>query len=939
MQDITQVSDNVPTAASFSDLPGNTIADYLLLSVLGEGGFGVVFEAEQSEPIQRRVALKLIKRGMGAHEFVQRFEAERQTLALMDHPHIARVLDAGSSEDGRPFLVMELVEGSAITDFCDRERLDVHARLRLFVQVCEAIQHAHGKGIIHRDLKPSNVLVSFQDGRPFAKVIDFGIAKALGGRREGDCAQTAIGMLIGTPAYMSPEQAAGSRDIDTRSDIYALGVMLYELLTYNTPLDVETLRDANLFEIQRIISEAEPLSPSDRLSGEHDSLAGIQGHGRIAPDQLRRVLRGELDWIVMKAIDKDRARRYETASEFAADIRRFLEGRPVLAAPPSASYRLRKFVRRHSIAVSAAALVLLALAGGVAGIAWQARIASERAAELAEMAAFEQERFSLIDPAAAGGRLSEDVLEAYAAALKESIPDNPEQQAVALAAFEQAWESINATDRARRLIDSTILQPAVAAAEQRFSSRPALKADLLLTLAERYSAFGQQEATLRLIESALAARREAFGEDHPKTLDAHAELGMAQFQSGRLAAAERTLREVLASAERLHGEYERETLAVLAALGSVLQERGQLDEAEQLIRRAHALRMAHLGADDPDTLGSLNDLALLLLAEGELEEAEQRFREALAGYRKQFGDKDPNSLALLGNLAGVLQEQGRLDEAEAMFREQLESDRALLGAEHPDTLTALNNLAVLLIERGEPDTAARMLAGALESQRRLLGAKHPSTLTTLSNLAIIEADRGRPAAALGAAAEALRISRSLYGNRHPSTLGLISDVGSLQHELGQLQPAIEHLREAWERRQQLHGERDPDALVAALDLARALNDAGRSADTRALLDPLQLAIREHYATADATRIGQWLTETARADIETGRFSAAEDALLQARELLIPLADESPRSTADNLRALEQLYTAWDAAAPNAGHAAQAARWRSERAMLEGQYPQ
>ncbi|MCK7593727.1 serine/threonine-protein kinase [Pseudomarimonas salicorniae] len=935
MQDITQVSDKIPEPSRFQDLPGSSVGGYLLLSVLGEGGFGVVFEAEQSKPIQRRVALKLIKRGMGAHEFVQRFEAERQTLALMDHPHIARVLDAGSSEDGRPFLVMELVEGSAITEFCDQQRLDVHARLSLFVQVCEAIQHAHGKGIIHRDLKPNNVLVSLQDGRPFAKVIDFGIAKALGARSAADGAQTAIGMLIGTPAYMSPEQAAGSRDIDTRSDIYALGVMLYELLTYNTPLDVETLRDANVFEIQRIISEVEPLSPSNRLSGDHDSLAGISGHGRLAPDQLRRLLRGELDWIVMKAIDKDRTRRYETASEFAADIRRFLAGRPVLAAPPSAGYRLRKFMRRHAIAVGAAALLLLALTGGVAGIAWQARIAGERAAQLAEMVAFDQEIFSRIDPASAGGQLSQDVLTAYAETLQDSMPHSPEQRAAALAAFEEAWQSINATDRARRLIDSTILQPAVAASEERFGGRPALKADLLLTLAERYAAFGQQETSLELVRDALTARREALGEDHSETLSARADLGRLQFQTGRLATAERTLRSVLAGFRRLLGEHDRETLSVLADLGSVLQERGQHGEAERLIRRAHALRHEHLGPSDPDTLQSLNDLALLLQADGQLEEAEQRLRQALQDYRERFDDEDPNVLALLGNLAGVLQDMGQLDEAETMFRKQLENERRLLGEQHPDTLTSLNNLAILLHERGKDEEAVRMLSSTLENQKRILGSQHPATLNTLSNLAIIEHDRGRPAVALPLAAQALRISRSLYGNAHPSTLSLIGDVGGLHHELDQLGPAIAYLQEAWERRRALHGAADPDALVAALNYSRALNDAGRSAEAQALLGPLEDALRDHFAELDATRIGQWLTETARADLAAGRFSAAEAALLKARQILEPLAAESPRSTADNLLALEALYTEWNRLQPTPRQAGQAAHWRAERqAMTE-----
>jgi serine/threonine protein kinase len=938
MNDATQVSDHAPEPGSFRDLPGSCIGGFLLLRELGEGGFGLVFEAEQAEPIRRRVALKLIKRGMGAHEFRQRFEAERQTLALMDHPHIARVLDAGRSDDGRPFLVMELVEGEAITDFCERQRLDVRARLGLFVQVCEAIQHAHSKGIIHRDLKPSNVLVSLQDGRPFAKVIDFGIAKALGERGDIDSAQTAVGMLIGTPAYMSPEQATGSRDIDIRADIYALGVMLYELLTQRTPLDATTLRDANLFELQRIISEVEPLRPSDRLGRTDDAQAGAALANRGEAERLRRLLRGELDWIVMKAIDKDRARRYQTASEFAADLRRFLEGRPVLAAPPSAVYRLRKFVRRHAVAVGGAGMVLLALLIGLAGVVWQARLARERAADLADMAAFEQEMFSQIDPAAAGGQLSEDVLAAYAEALEETAASDPQQRTAMLSAFEQAWRRINATDRARKLIDRTILQPAALAIEQRFAGRPALKADLLLTLADRYATFGQHGAALGLIEAALAARQQAFGERHPETLAARADLGRMQRLAGQLAVAEATLREVLVQARQMLGERHPLTLSGIADLGSVLQDRGQLQEAEGLIRQALALRREQLGAADQETLESLNDLAILLQMEGKLEEAEQLFREALDGYRMRFGATDSNALALLGNLAGVLQDQGRLDEAEAMFREELASNRQLLGDAHPNTLTSINNLAVLLHQRGHAEDAIRLLGNALAGLRDSLGTQHPYTLLTLGNLARVQQLHGQTDAALEAAEEALRISRSLYGNAHPETLLLIGDVGALLHRQGQLQPAIAHLREAWERRTQRDGPGDPGALLAALDLARALNDAGQARAVRSLLLPIAAAIREQYATQDPARIAQWLTETARADLATGRFSEAESALLEARALLDPLAAESPRSHTDNLRALQALYTAWQQQQPSRERAAKLAHWQASTAAAGAKNP-
>ncbi len=351
---------------SIAEMPGHEIGRYKLLQKIGEGGFGVVYMAEQQRPVHRRVALKIIKPGMDTHAVVARFEAERQALALMDHANIARVFDGGTTETGAPYFVMELVKGVPITEYCDENQLSTDERLRLFITICQAVQHAHQKGIIHRDLKPSNILVTLHDGRPVIKIIDFGVAKAINQQLTEKTLFTSYGQMIGTPQYMSPEQAEMSGlDVDTRSDIYSLGVLLYELLTGTTPLEADRLRAAGYAEMQRMIKEEEPPKPSTRLSSAGDKLTIVAKHRSISPERLSALVKGDLDWIVMKSLEKDRSRRYLTPHDFAEDITRFLEDQPVLACPPSTVYRLRKVAARHRLALAAAATVLIVLLAGV----------------------------------------------------------------------------------------------------------------------------------------------------------------------------------------------------------------------------------------------------------------------------------------------------------------------------------------------------------------------------------------------------------------------------------------------------------------------------------------------------------------------------------------------------------------------------------------------
>jgi serine/threonine protein kinase len=396
----------VTTDDPIRERPGTMIGPYKLMEQIGEGGMGLVFVAEQQQPVRRKVALKVIKPGMDTRQVVARFEAERQALALMDHPNIAKVLDGGTTDSRRPYFVMELVKGVPITEYCDQNQVSIRERLDLFVSVCQAVQHAHQKGIIHRDIKPSNVLITLHDGTSVVKVIDFGVAKAIGQQLTDKTIYTHFSQMVGTPLYMSPEQAWQSGlDMDTRSDIYSLGVLLYELLTGTTPFDKERLRELSYDEMRRLIREEEPPKPSTRISTLGKAATTISTQRQSEPRQLKKLIRGELDWIVMKALEKDRNRRYETASGLAMDVKRYLHDEPVLACPPSAWYRFRKVARRQKTALLVATGVVLALAGIAASIGWAVRDRGAREEALDQTV--ERTLKDVIEPLLADGKWSE----------------------------------------------------------------------------------------------------------------------------------------------------------------------------------------------------------------------------------------------------------------------------------------------------------------------------------------------------------------------------------------------------------------------------------------------------------------------------------------------------------------------------------------------------
>jgi serine/threonine protein kinase/tetratricopeptide (TPR) repeat protein len=905
----------VPAAATapapIREGPGTRIGPYKLLQLIGEGGFGSVFMAEQEKPVSRKVALKIIKLGMDTRQVIARFEAERQALAMMDHPNIARVLDAGATETGRPYFVMELCKGDPIVEYCDRNHISIPERLELFAQVCQAVQHAHTKGIIHRDIKPSNVLVSTQDGRPHAKVIDFGIAKATATRLTEKTLFTEHRQLIGTPEYMSPEQAEGTLDIDTRTDVYSLGVLLYELLTGTTPFTRKELSSAAYAEIQRIIREVEPPKPSTRLSKNSESLASVAAHRHTEPRKLGTIVRGDLDWIVMKALEKDRTRRYETANGLAMDVRRHLSGDPVLAAPPSTAYRVRKFVRRHRAQVIGGSVVAGALVLGMIGTGLELRRAvraesdlrgqlvetvkaqkaeQARAEELKQVSDFQANMLAQVDTNRAGILLTKDVTTKLDEALRKEGIAEAERRAQG-DAFAGVWRKVNATDTARDLIDVTILKPAIDAIDKQFKDDSLVDARLRQVLADRYVDLGLYESAVPLQAGVLALRRRVLGDEHPDTLSSLRSSADLLFYRGRYTEAEPLYRELLEKRRRVLGDDHRDTLTSVNDLGTCALQLRKLPLAEAQFREALERRRRVLGEDDPDTLTSINDVGEVLQAEGRLAEAEPFLLEAVEKSRRVRGEDHQYTLTAIRNVGFLLLAEKKYDESEPYFRESLDKHRRVMGEEHPDTLNAVNDMGQLLIGQHKLAEAETYLREALEKRRRVLGDDHPRTLGSINDLGVVLRLQGKLSEVEPYYREAMEGDRRTLGLEHDNTLMSINNLGALLHELG------------------------------------------RNAEAVQLMAPAEAAARKVDTGGNASRLAGFLLDLGKAragmDFDAGRFALAEANMLEARNLFVETKGESSKGATRASEALADLYGAWDKAVPGKGYGDKAADWKTK----------
>jgi len=784
-------------------LEGSQIGNYKLLQRIGEGGFGVVYMAEQVEFVHRKVALKIIKAGMDTKQVIARFEAERQALAMMEHPNIARVLDVGETSEGRPYIVMELVKGMPITSYCHQHKLDIDQRIELFLQVCSAVQHAHVKGVIHRDLKPSNILITLHDDKAVPKVIDFGIAKAMDQRLTDKTLFTRYEHMVGTPAYMSPEQAALSGlDVDTRSDVYALGVLLYELLTGTAPFNPETLRAAAFDEMRRIIREDEPPKPSVRITTLQ---TGEQSDEHFTPPP-HSTIASDLDWIVMKALEKDRDRRYETASGLAQDLERFRHDEPVIACPPRAGYRALKFYRRNKTAVIAGALVCLALLAGAIlatigfieaknerNLALEAKQdASQKAAVSEAISSFlRDDLLAQANPYNTPGQQEvtlKEVLDRASSKIDERFADQPhvrESLHRTLAfTYDGIGSSDNAEQHARKAVDIATSLHGRDHAETLAS---------LSLLGQVFEDTDDQKA-LEIHQQVLEGRKRAPGPEDPATLRTQRRIANLSGLLGEPEAAIEQLRQVLESQERILGNEHSDALSTKSKLVRQLFESeipSNQDEAISLARDLVAHWEACCGEESTQRIFALHSLATILLLKGQNKEAENLHREVLGHKRRIFGEEHAETVASMGNLGATLLGLGRYDEAFALLEQTLELDTKRSGEAHPTTLTAMNSLARGYMQAKRIDDAIPFIDRMVLLAPKVWGKDHQRVIDTLNFAASSYTWVDRKDEAWQLYQQAFEIVCRKWEKTHPLYLKHANTYAEALGEIGRFDQALE----------------------------------------------------------------------------------------------------------------------------------------------------
>jgi serine/threonine protein kinase/Tfp pilus assembly protein PilF len=772
---------------------GSWIGPYRLMSILGEGGMGIVYLAEQQRPIKRQIALKVVKPGMDSKRVVARFEAERQALALLDHPNIAHVHDGGTTENGRPYFVMEYVKGLPMTEYCDSHKLTIEDRLNLFRQVCLAVHHAHQKGIIHRDIKPSNILVLTEDDQAVPKIIDFGVAKALAQPLIEWTLATEDSQLLGTPEYMSPEQSdMANEDIDTRSDIYSLGVLLYVLLTGVLPFDSTTFREGGIEHIRQIIRETDPKTPSTRLTKLGEEAKKIAESRGTEVTTLARRLHKELEWIPLKAMRKERSERYRSASELADDIENYLNGEPLIAGPPGTGYKLKKFVRRNRILVSGIAALLFVLIAGVV-VSTIFAIGQARARTEAQLIAdfLGNDVLASVGPGKTKGK---DVTFRY------------------------------------------VLDAASENLEGRFKDQPLVEAYISFILGRTYRHLGELTKAEQHYERAIQLYQRNIGDGHPDTLWVMTQLGWIYWDQGQYHDMQRQFTETLQISQRIH-----DVIPSLEAMNGVAYSHlclGRYKDAESWYEKIFRIVQNELGEENwPDLFYRRFGLARVYTFQGRYEEAERLFMEAMktAKYREEASHFEFYHTTIMADL---YREWGRYKQAESLYVKTLDKERLVLGNEHVWTLICMYGLARLYTAQNRHEQAENLFNEMLEIAPRQLGEEHPNTLSYMNGYAVLLTKQKRYDEAEPLFKKALEGRRQKLYEDHPDTLESKNDLAMLYKEIGDYDKAEPLLMEALEGRRLKLGDTHPQTLESLnhlIELYEAWNKPEKANEWRAKL--------------------------------------------------------------------------------------------------------
>lgn len=891
---------------------GTRVGSYKVLQKLGEGGMGVVYLAEQDSQLRRRVALKIIKPGMDSAQVLARFEAERQAIALMEHPHIARVIDTGSTEKGYPFFVMELVKGLSIIAFCDERKLTIRQRLELFIPVCLAIQHAHQKGIIHRDIKPSNVLVTHSDDRPIPIVIDFGVAKAISGRAT-DLTLTGMGTVVGTPEYMSPEQAGWKGlDIDTRSDVYSLGVLLFELLTGTTPVDRKSLGQVSTLEILRQVREVDPPKPSSRLA-QSAKLESLAQNRSTDGAKLVRKIRGELDWIVLRALEKERNRRYDTAAALARDIQRYLADEMVEARPPSTRYRLLKIARRFRGQVILGALVLFALIAGIIGTTWglfEART-QKVSAELAKSAEKEQRIIAQNN-------------------FERAMEERERAQKIGkfllsdLLGQESTWSLTDETPNPAPILTfPQAVERAATKLDAAFKNQPLIEAEVRWAVGNAYSSVGEYAKSVGELEKAVDLFTRFSGLTDPNTMASRNELALAYLYADKFERALDTFKETLSLQKSLLTSDQLDPINYRSNPETGYLDTGKLDlglpffesdearekigPALKLYQQVLDLKKNRLGDDHPDTLISLNNLAVGYIAASQPESAIPLLEESTKTHGKKYPRDHPASLLTRTNLAMAYKATGKLDEAMVLLDENRKWSQERFGPKHPATLRSMHDLAVGYCEGGKTAKALELFEETVKLQKAKLGIDHPNTLRTMTHFGLCYQKAGQLDKAIQLLTQTLELRRTKHGSEHANTLRSMNDLAQANQAAGKFEEAATLLNQAAFVMKIKSG---PDSIAFARQIglyaSNFLKEKKWVEAQKAIESVMdRLEKKDHWSTFHLqSLLGEAL-------LQQKKYSEAESRLITAWEGLSRLETQIPKNqkskVLDSARRLVLLY--------------------------------